>query len=36
MKMLADLKVGKPNSAFLIPGDCTGFIDADKFDAEVW
>jgi integrase len=36
MKMLADLKVGKPDSAFIFPGDCNGFIDPDKFDLEVW
>ena len=33
MKMLADLKVGKPDGAFIFPGDCNGFIDPDKFDA---
>jgi integrase len=36
MKMLADLKAGKADSAFLFPGDCSGFIDPDKFDAEIW
>jgi integrase len=36
MKLLADLKVGKTDSAFLFPGDCKGFIDPDKFDAEIW
>jgi integrase len=36
MKMLADLKVGKPDGAFIFPGDCNGFIDPDQFDAEVW
>jgi integrase len=36
MKMLADLKVGKPDSAFVFPGECSGFIDPDKFDAEIW
>jgi integrase len=36
MKMLADLKVGKPDSAFIFPGECFGFIDPDKFDAEIW
>jgi integrase len=36
MKMLADLKVGKPDSAFIFPGECSGFIDPDKFDAEIW
>jgi integrase len=36
MKMLADLKAGRPGSAFLFPGDCAGFIDPDKFDAEIW
>ena len=36
MKLLADLKVGKPDSAFLFPGDCHGFIDPDRFDAEIW
>jgi integrase len=36
MKMLADLKGGKPDSAFLFEGDCNGFIDPDKFSAEIW
>ena len=36
MKLLADLKVGKPDSAFLFAGDCNSFIDPDKFDAEIW
>jgi hypothetical protein len=36
MKMLADLKVGKADGAFILPGDCNGFIDPDKFDLEVW
>ena len=36
MKMLADLKVGKPDGTFIFPGDCNGFIDPDKFDAEIW
>jgi excisionase family DNA binding protein len=36
MKMLADLKVGKPDGAFIFPGDCNGFIDPHQFDAEVW
>ncbi len=36
MKMLADLKVGKPDGAFIFPGDCNGFIDPDNFDAEIW
>ena len=36
MKMLAELKVGKPGSAFLFQGNCSGFIDPDMFDAEVW
>jgi integrase len=36
MKILADLKAGRPGSAFLFPGDCAGFIDPDKFDAEIW
>ena len=36
MKMLADLKVGKPDGAFIFPGDCNGFIDPDKFDLKVW
>ncbi len=36
MKMLADLKAGKPDSAFIFPGDCDRFIDPDKFDAEIW
>jgi integrase len=36
MKMLADLKVGKPDGAFIFPGDSNGFIDPDKFDLELW
>src|SRR3954467_15461743 len=36
MKMLAELKVGKLGTAFLFPGNCSGFIDPDMFDAEVW
>ncbi len=24
------------DDAFIFPGDCSGFIDPDKFDAEVW
>ena len=36
MKMLVDLKIGKPDGAFIFPGDCNGFIDPDKFDLEVW
>jgi len=36
MKMLADLKAGKSDSAFLFEGDCNGFIDPDRFDAEIW
>jgi integrase len=36
MKMLADLKVGKADGAFLFPGECSGFIDPDRFDAEIW
>jgi len=36
MKMLAELKVGKPGTAFLFPGNCSGFIDPDMFDAGIW
>ena len=36
MKMVAELKVGKPGAAFPFPGNCNGFIDPDMFDAEVW
>lgn len=36
MKMFAELKVGKLGAAFLFPGNCSGFIDPDMFDAEVW
>ena len=28
--------LGKPDGAFVFPGDCIGFIDPDKFDLEVW
>jgi hypothetical protein len=34
--MLADLKVGKPGTAFLFPSSSNGFIDPDMFDAELW
>jgi len=36
MKLLADLKAGKPDSAFLFPGECSGFVNPDKFDAQIW
>jgi integrase len=36
MRMLGDLKVGKPDSAFIFPGECSGFIDPDRLDAEIW
>jgi integrase len=36
MKMLADLKVGKTDGAYLFPSDSSGSIDPDKFDAEIW
>jgi integrase len=37
MKLLADLKAGKSDDAYLFPGDhAGGFIDPDKFDLEVW
>jgi integrase len=36
MKLLADLKAGNPEHAFLFPGECGGFIDPDRFDAEIW
>lgn len=36
MKMLAELKVGKPGAAFVFPGNCSGFIEPDTFDAEIW
>lgn len=35
MRLLADLKVGA-NTEFLFPGECVGFIDPDKFDAQIW
>jgi integrase len=35
MRMLADLKTAA-RSDFLFPGDSGGFIDPDKFDAEIW
>jgi integrase len=36
MKLLADMKAGKTGDDFLFPGECAGFIDPDKFDAEIW
>jgi integrase len=36
MRLLADLKVGQADSAYLFPGDCNGFVDPDKFDGDVW
>ena len=33
---VGDLKVGKADNAFLFPGECSGFIDPDRFDAEIW
>jgi integrase len=35
MRLLADLKTGA-QAEFLFPGGCVGFIDPDKFDAEIW
>ena len=36
MKLLADLKVGNSDSAFVFPGHCNGFIDPDMFEADIW
>lgn len=37
MKLMADLKAGKADDAFVFHGDhAGGFIDPDKFDLEVW
>jgi len=36
MKLLADLKAGNADSAFVFPGDCHGFINPDDFEAHVW
>lgn len=36
MKLLADLKVGNADSAFVFPGDCHGFIHPDDFEANIW
>jgi integrase len=36
MKLLADLKVGKQDSDFILPEAGGGFIDPDKFSADIW
>jgi integrase len=36
MKLLADLKVGNADSAFVFPGDCHGFVHPDDFEASIW
>ena len=36
MKLLADLKAGNADSAFVFPGDCHGFIHPDHFETHVW
>jgi integrase len=36
MKLLADLKVGNAETAFVFPGDCHGFIHPDNFEARIW
>ncbi len=36
MKLLADLKVGNDDSAFVFPGDYHGFVAPDDFEAQVW
>jgi len=36
MKLVADLKVGNADTAFLFPGNCHGFIHPDDFEANIW
>jgi integrase len=36
MRLLADLKVGNADSAFVFPGDCHGFIRPDEFEVNIW
>src|SRR5215469_14094839 len=36
MKVLADLKVGNAETAFVFPGDCHGFSHPDDFEANIW
>jgi integrase len=36
MRLLADLKVSNAHSDFVFPGHCNGFIDPDRFHAEIW
>jgi integrase len=36
MKLQGDLKVGKQDSDFILPEAGGGFIDPDKFSAEIW
>jgi integrase len=36
MKMSADLKAGKPDGAFIFPGDCNGFIDPEIRTNSTW
>lgn len=35
MKLLADLKIGNAETAFVFPGDCHGFIHPDDFEANI-
>src|SRR5262249_20233208 len=36
MKILADLKGGNAETAFVFPGDCHGFIHPDEFESNIW
>ena len=36
MKLLADLKIGNAEAAFVFPGDCHGFIHPDDFEPNIW
>jgi integrase len=36
MKLLADLKVGRPDCAFLFSGKLDSFIDPDTFNSSIW
>jgi integrase len=36
MKLLAELKVGNAETAFVFPGDCHRFIHPDDFEANIW
>jgi integrase len=36
MRLLADLKVGRPDSAYVVAGKAEAFVDPDFFEASIW